>query len=162
LRPEGEGVTDGERRLLKPGDRVVLRGDDGREGEYVVKHAPWQLGHGEWVIGLFGLTGGWLLGRIVRQLPPAQNPGRTGASDYRAAVDRFRELQKQLAAATRARFPVGRRCVYLPTGGPCAVDAHCAEPDYVGVRFDRSARTEVVPVEKLSWLPDTTAEGGRL
>lgn len=58
-------MTDDERQALKVGDRVRVRGDDGTEFDYTVKAAPWQLGHGEWVVGLRGITGEYLLSRVV-------------------------------------------------------------------------------------------------
>lgn len=68
-----------EMRLgLKPGDRVVVRldgvhpvGDD----VYEVKHAPWQLGHGAWVIGLHGISGGYDLSRVTGIISTAHSRG---------------------------------------------------------------------------------------
>lgn len=48
---------------LKSGDLVTVTRDDGRKEIRVVRMAPWKLGHGEWVIGLEGITGGFLLTR---------------------------------------------------------------------------------------------------
>lgn len=50
---------------LKVGDKVLVRMDDGNLKEFVVKYDPWQLGHGEWVVGLKGIAGGYLLSRVV-------------------------------------------------------------------------------------------------
>jgi hypothetical protein len=61
-------MTDTERLALVEGDRVMVRDDQGTEKEFVVKYPPWQLGHGEWVIGLHGKAGGYLLGRVVRKV----------------------------------------------------------------------------------------------
>lgn len=58
-------MNDAERQDLKPGDRVRVRDDAGNEADYHVKAAPWQLGHGEWVIGLRGISGGYALSRVV-------------------------------------------------------------------------------------------------
>lgn len=61
-------MTDADRKRLVPGDRVLVRTDGGQTVEYGVKSAPWQLGHGEWVVGLEGIAGGYLLGRVVAKL----------------------------------------------------------------------------------------------
>ena len=61
-------MTHQEKILLKPGDEVIVRDDDGREGAWVVKYAPWQLGHGDWVIGLQGKSGGYDLERVVARV----------------------------------------------------------------------------------------------
>ena len=50
---------------LRPGDVVLVRKDDGREDEHMVKAHPWQLGHGTWVVGLRGISGGYALSRVV-------------------------------------------------------------------------------------------------
>lgn len=62
-------MTDPERQSLVPGDCVAVLGDDEAELERVVRLAPWQLGHGEWVIGLCDVSGGYLLSRVVRKVP---------------------------------------------------------------------------------------------
>lgn len=59
------GETRDWRLDLLPGDSVIVRDDDGMEKPWIVKYAPWQLGHGEWVIGLKGKAGGYLLSRVV-------------------------------------------------------------------------------------------------
>lgn len=58
------------RQSLKPGDRVRVRKDDGGEFVTAVRHEPWQLGHGEWVLGLRGIAGGYLLSRVQAVLSP--------------------------------------------------------------------------------------------
>ena len=67
-------MTDHERMDLMPGDRVLVRDDAGNEADYIVKAAPWQLGHGEWVIGLRGISGGYLLSRVVRLIQAKETP----------------------------------------------------------------------------------------
>lgn len=49
---------------LVPGDVVIVRGDDWARSEHVVTRPPWRLGHGAWVVGLAGVTGGYDLGRV--------------------------------------------------------------------------------------------------
>lgn len=56
---------------LRPMDRVRVLHDDGTEADYVVKFEPWTLGHGEWVIGLKGMAGGYKLSRVVKVLERA-------------------------------------------------------------------------------------------
>lgn len=58
-------MTDDERKDLLPGDVVRVRDDSGAEAEYEVRWAPWQLASGEWVVGLKGIVGGYLLARVV-------------------------------------------------------------------------------------------------
>lgn len=61
-------LTVEQRRTLQVGDRVVVRMDHVYpvgDMVYEVKYAPWQLGHGEWVIGLKGITGGYALDRVT-------------------------------------------------------------------------------------------------
>lgn len=56
--------ADDWRLSLKPGDVVLVARDSGFQEPYTVKYEPWQLGHGEWVIGLDGVAGGYLLSRV--------------------------------------------------------------------------------------------------
>ena len=51
---------------LRPGDMVIVTRDDGDEELRVVRTAPWKLGHGEWVVGLSGISGGFLLNRCKK------------------------------------------------------------------------------------------------
>jgi hypothetical protein len=51
---------------LRPGDIVIVTRDDGDEEMRVVRMSPWQLGHGEWVVGLSGISGGFLLNRCKK------------------------------------------------------------------------------------------------
>lgn len=61
-------MTDADRQALQPGDRVVIRRDDGSEEEHVVEWGPGEnCGH-EWVIGLVGWSGWWSLDRVVRRI----------------------------------------------------------------------------------------------
>lgn len=56
---------------FKVGDPVIVVRDDGRREETTIACRPWQLGHGAWVVGLTGITGGFALGRVLR---PADAP----------------------------------------------------------------------------------------
>lgn len=58
-------LTVEAKRLLRPGDRVVVRDDCGHSDIYDVTSPPWQLGHGAWVIGLKGISGGYSLDRVI-------------------------------------------------------------------------------------------------
>jgi len=65
---KGVPLTPELRRALRPGDRVVVRMDHGHpvgDMAYTVHTSPWQLGHGQWVVGLNGISGGYDLSRIV-------------------------------------------------------------------------------------------------
>lgn len=53
------------KRQLQIGDRVVVRDDSGTDAVFDVKVGPWQLGHGAWVIGLKGISGGYALDRVT-------------------------------------------------------------------------------------------------
>lgn len=69
-------MTQLERLGITDGDRVIVEDDSGATAEYVVKSSPWQLGHGAWVIGLVGISGGYDLNRVRRVVygDPAAEP----------------------------------------------------------------------------------------
>jgi len=52
---------------LRVGDMVLVKRDDGKEELRSVRVVPWKLGHGEWVVGLEGISGGFLLCRCTPQ-----------------------------------------------------------------------------------------------
>lgn len=58
---------------VRTGDTAAVAMDDGAVREFVVRHVPWQLCGGEWVLGLEGVAGGYDLGRVraVRKAVPA-------------------------------------------------------------------------------------------
>lgn len=66
-------MTNTERQQLKPGDQVLVQMDDGRLKQFAVKYPPWQLGHGDWVIGLQGYSGGYLLSRVQGRAEAAKD-----------------------------------------------------------------------------------------
>ena len=51
---------------LRPGDFVIVTRDDGQREIRKVRSTPWQLGHGEWVVKLDGISGGFLLSRCEK------------------------------------------------------------------------------------------------
>lgn len=57
--------TTDQKLLLRPGHEVAVRMDDGARRAFVVARGPWPLGHGEYVIGLEGISGGYLLDRVL-------------------------------------------------------------------------------------------------
>lgn len=59
---------DAAAKLTTIGQRVILTRDDGSEQETFVTTLPWELGHGEWVVGLYKVSGGYSTTR-VRPLP---------------------------------------------------------------------------------------------
>lgn len=54
-----------QRIHLEVGQRVAIQLDDGQIKIYTVCRVPWQLGHGAWVVGLEGRSGGYDLDRVV-------------------------------------------------------------------------------------------------
>lgn len=68
-------MSDDERKALNPGDLVTYLDDFSRRCETTVRLAPWQLAHGEWVIGLHNISGGYLLSRVI-ELVSAAEPSR--------------------------------------------------------------------------------------
>lgn len=61
-------LTHEMRMGLREGDEVVVRMDHGHpigDDIYRVRCKPWQLGHGAWVVGLDGISGGYALDRVV-------------------------------------------------------------------------------------------------
>ncbi len=76
-------MTAEEKKALQPGDVVQVRRDNGAVEEREVKYAPWAigggpcLGGGTWVIGLKGITGGYLLSRVFAKVSPPQATRRT-------------------------------------------------------------------------------------
>lgn len=59
LRRTNEALED----EIKIGDLVEVERDGGTIERRQVEHEPWQLGSGQWVIGLDGIRGGFHLGR---------------------------------------------------------------------------------------------------
>lgn len=72
-------MSDADRKRLKPGDRVLVTDDNGIDAEYIVKAAPWRLGHGAWVVGLTGISGGYSLDRVVHLIEAA--PGKAARGE---------------------------------------------------------------------------------
>lgn len=70
--PQAHWIQEHERIRLRPGDVVRVRDDNGTDGDFVVKTAPWQLGHGAWVIGLNGISGGYSLDRVTKLIRRAE------------------------------------------------------------------------------------------
>lgn len=55
------------RSLLKPGIKVLYHSITGYPGkEYTVRSEPWQLGSGEWVVLLDGISGGVAVDHISK------------------------------------------------------------------------------------------------
>ena len=54
-----EGLSHHTFQALEPGDRVLVRHDDGHVCRHTVTGKPWQLGHGAWVVKLDGVSGGY-------------------------------------------------------------------------------------------------------
>jgi hypothetical protein len=66
-----------QKRTLQVGDKVVVRDDPGTDVVYSVKASPWKLGHGAWVIGLVGISGGYALDRVTGIISSVSSRGPT-------------------------------------------------------------------------------------
>jgi hypothetical protein len=76
-------MQDNDWRLqLVPGDRVSVRRDDGRVEEREVRLPAWQLGHGAWVIGLKGISGGYSLERVESRAVEDDDREPINPADY--------------------------------------------------------------------------------
>lgn len=54
-----------EQLAIKEGDKVTVLQDDGTFRYLEARSSPWQLKHGEWVVLLTGISGGYLLSRVT-------------------------------------------------------------------------------------------------
>jgi hypothetical protein len=75
VEPKGPSIESLVRRLatrdevgfdpsgVRVGDLLDVTRDDGRVERRRVKYRPWQLGHGEWLVGVEGISGGYALAR---------------------------------------------------------------------------------------------------
>lgn len=79
-------MTDAGRKSLIPSEWVEVLRDDGTTTHHKVKYSPWQLGHGEWVIGLEGMAGGYLLSRVLRRAPGGLKSQTAEIARLRAAL----------------------------------------------------------------------------
>lgn len=55
---------DAAAKLTTIGQRVIVTRDDGTELVTTIKQLPWELGHGEWVVGCEGISGGYSTTRV--------------------------------------------------------------------------------------------------
>lgn len=62
-RPQKQSVTK-EQLSIRSGDPVIYRNDLGENIGSVATSESWQLGHGDWVIKLEGVSGGYDLSRV--------------------------------------------------------------------------------------------------
>ena len=49
---------------MMPGTPVQVVRDDGSKMLTRTRSVPWQLGHGDWVVSVEGISGGYLLSRV--------------------------------------------------------------------------------------------------
>lgn len=49
---------------MKIGDKVKVTMDDGSIFESTVKYEPWEFGHGQVVVGVNGIRGGYAIERV--------------------------------------------------------------------------------------------------
>lgn len=50
--------------LKEVGQPVIVLRDNGDEFPTFIKYLPWELGHGEWVVGVEGVSGGYSTLRV--------------------------------------------------------------------------------------------------
>lgn len=62
-RPKKQRVTQGQ-LAIKTGDDILVRLDSGIRMSAKAASEPWQLGHGDWVIKVEGISGGYDLSRV--------------------------------------------------------------------------------------------------
>lgn len=72
-RPPKQKVTTAQ-LALRVGDSVVVNLDNGTAKITTVVCDPWQLGHGDWVIKLAGISGGYDLERVKKIEPQLVEP----------------------------------------------------------------------------------------
>jgi len=95
-------VTDAERQSLIPSEWVEVLRDDGRTTHHKVKYAPWKLGHGEWVIGLEGIAGGYLLSRVLRKDPGGLASQTEEIARLRAGLEMIAQIRHASGSAQSA------------------------------------------------------------
>jgi len=66
--------TQADIDLFEVGTEVVVTRDDGTREIRKVRIPPWQLGSGDWVVGLTGISGGYSLERCVIPEPGDPTP----------------------------------------------------------------------------------------
>ena len=71
-RPKRQQV-DPAMTQIPEGTSVIVRKDDGSDFPTKTRSKPWQLGHGDWVVSVEGIAGGYALGR-VRLAPERPTP----------------------------------------------------------------------------------------
>jgi hypothetical protein len=103
-------MTDEQRRALIPGQWVEVLRDDGRTTHHRVVIAPWRLGHGEEVIGLDGITGGYLLSRVLRLDPPGCRTDVEEIARLRAGLEMLAQV-RHVAGSAQAAFRQNLRLV---------------------------------------------------
>jgi hypothetical protein len=103
-------MTDEERRAIIPGQWVEVLRDDGRTTHHRVKYAPWRLGHGEWVIGLDGVAGGYLLSRVLRLDPPGCRTDVEEIARLRAGLEMLAQV-RHVSGSAQAAFRHNLRVV---------------------------------------------------
>lgn len=57
-------AVSSEQLALEPYDQVDVTRDSGFVETRIVKFSPWQLANGTWMIGIFGISGGYALCRV--------------------------------------------------------------------------------------------------
>lgn len=68
-------ATQAERLGVREGDTVAVEMDDGSVRAFVVRHPPWQMCGGEWVVAIGRIPGGYLLERVRAKKTTATEHG---------------------------------------------------------------------------------------
>lgn len=71
---------------IEVGAPVIVTKDDGAKVATTVTSKPWRLGHGDWVIGLDGISGGYDLSRVRRAPASEVTATKTDLSPITASV----------------------------------------------------------------------------
>lgn len=119
-------MTDDERMALIPSDWVEVVRDDGRTTHHRVKYAPWRLGHGEWVIGLEGIAGGFLLSRVVARDPGGLRTQTEEIARLRAALELIAAV-RHVSGSAQAAHRVNVRVADAALAGADLADAGVVE-----------------------------------
>lgn len=96
-------MTDAERQALIPSEWVEVLRDDGRTTHHKVKYSPWPSRHGEWVIGLDGIAGGYLLSRVIRKDPGGLASQTEEIARLRAGLEMIAQI-RHVSGSAQAAF----------------------------------------------------------
>ncbi len=122
--------TDAQLRF-RVGDLVEVTLDDGSKALKHVRIEPWQLGHGEWVVGLSGIPGGYRLTRCVLKAHAGYSLDPTTG---------------MVAAHPKLGVPIG--CDAVASGDPSSFPVMREAKDDSTSAVDRTAEGRELPGKK--------------